>query len=332
MGYIMKTRIATIIYQEYINSKWIKKKVLFFIRKLLIKALNDPICLLLVHGRYLNIPFSHPLPDYLQKFRFYDRLPERISTYIHQKKEPLICIDVGANIGDTVAAFYKKDTDIFLAIEPNPKFNKLLVENWGWSKNVTVISDICSSSSSEDTFVIQEKIGTSSILSSESTNAIKMNCRTLDDIVKDYPFAMKANVIKIDTDGHDFSVIKGSEKLLSNNLPFLLFECDVFNNINYTEDCIKTLVFFQKIGYNHFLLYDTFGNLMGKHSLSNLSAFQDLLFYQLTSDFYYFDILIISDNDICEFYQAEIDYFTDKILNKSLQPTAIKAISSKYRN
>jgi hypothetical protein len=64
---------------------------------------------------------------------------------------------------------------------------------------------------------------------------------------------------------------------------------------------------------------------MGKYTLSNLSQFRNLLFYQLTSSFHYFDILIMRDEDLVEFYKNEINYFVGEMSNKSLQQTAIAA-------
>ena len=46
---------------------------------------------------------------------------------------------------------------------------------------------------------------------------------------------------KVDTNGHDFEVLAGAERLISRNHPVVLFECDVFNNTNYVEDCLSTL-------------------------------------------------------------------------------------------
>ena len=114
--------------------------------------------------------------------------------------------------------------------------------------------------------------------------------------------------------------------MLSRNLPALLFECIACENTTYVEDCLRTLNSLQRIGYKCFLLYDNFGNLMGRYSLSDLSPFQNLLFCQLTSgNLYYFDILVMKDEDVCEFFKTEVDYFVDKMSNKSLQRTAIAA-------
>ena len=289
----------------------------------LIRLFKDPTCSLPIHGRCMRLPLSHALPSYLQQFPSYDRLPHRISEYIHREYGHLSCIDVGANVGDTIAAFYEKDTDTFLAVEPNPRFNKLLVENWGWNRNVTIVADICSSGSSEGFFVIEERNGTASIL--ETENGIQMRRRQLDEIVDDNPSATNANVLKIDTDGHDFAVVAGSKRLLARNLPAILFECDVFKNTNYVEDCLGTLNILKQSGYSSFLLYDNIGHLMGRYSLSDLSPFLNLLFFQLISDFRYFDILAMRDEDMLPFYTAEIKYFADQIPDRSLRRTALSA-------
>jgi FkbM family methyltransferase len=316
-------KIASVVYERYLASKGIRKKAWSFVRKASIELLSDPTCSLTVHGRNLKLPLSHLLPEYMRRFPHYDRLPQRISNYIHQQQGYLNCIDVGANIGDTIAAFYKEDADTFLAIEPNQKFRNFLIENWGWNKNVTVVADICSSESSESAFVMQEKNGTAVILQTE--NGVSIRQRTLDEIAQDSSIALKANVLKIDTDGHDFKVISGAKELIRQNMPVVLFECDSFGDSNYVENCLNTLTSFQQVGYNYFLLYDNVGHLMGKHSLSELSPFRNLLFYQLTKKLYYYDILLMNDRDISQFYRAEIDYFVKQMPNKSLSQAAIAA-------
>lgn len=316
--------ISTIVYRQFISSRGLQKKFWSVMRKVLIKLLNDPICVLPVHGRDMKLPLSHELPNYLNQFHFYDRLPQRISKYLHRTKGYLSCIDVGANIGDTIAAFIYKDADTFLAVEPDPNFNKLLTKNWCTNDNVTVVSDICSSDSEEGTFEIKKKTGTASIV--QADNGIKINKRQLDEIARDHNFG-NCNLVKIDTDGHDFEVISGSKRLISESHPVVLFECDSFENANYLDDCLKALKTFKESGYNYFLLYSNFGNLMGKYSLSDDEAFKNLIFYQLTSDFCYFDIVVMMDEDIHEFYKTEVDYFIGHIPNKSMHRTAKAAAS-----
>jgi FkbM family methyltransferase len=265
---------------------------------------------------------SHPLPIYLKRHPFYDRLPERISKYVHNRYDHLICIDVGANIGGFIAAFYKHGAgnDRFLAIEPNKTFNKYLFKNYGGVDNVKILTFLCSSQSGTGTYKVLEGAGTASIVNSD--NGTVMEIKALDDIVADNPEFLEFNVLKVDTDGHDFEVIAGAKKVIASNLPIILLECDAFSNTAYVEDCLKTLRFFRDIGYNFFLLYDNFGYLMGKYPLIDLHSFRNLLFYQLTSDFYYFDILLMKDEDVVPFYTSEVAHFVDKMPNETLRQTA----------
>lgn len=318
---------ATVIYKNYLSSSGINQRFWSLGRKLLIRYYNDPNCTLPIHGRELRLPLSHSLPTYLHCFPFYDRLPQRLSAYIHQTQGYLNCIDVGANIGDTLAAFYTSDADLFLAIEPNPTFNALLTMNWGWNDNITVISELCSSTSEKGKFTIQENRGTASFY--PTTTGINLRRRRLDDIVADFPTAFSANVLKIDTDGHDFDIIAGAEGLLVRNRPALLFECHFIEGFtyfkDYVNDCLSTLDMLKQIGYDNFLLYDNFGYLMGCYSLTDLSSFRALLFYQLTSKFYYFDILLMSCEKIQRFYQTEIDLFAGQISNTTLRKAMLAA-------
>jgi len=287
---------------------------------------NDPVCTLPVHGQPLDVPLSHALPDRLTRLPFYDRLPQRISEYLHSKGEPFSCIDVGANIGDTLAAFHLQDSDVFLAIEPNPKFNRILSANWGMNPNVRILDCLCSARSDEGTYQIRETTGTASIHSSD--DGLRLSKRTLDEIVADHPAAARANVVKIDTDGYDFEVIAGARKLLSANQPALLFECADMKKPNYAEECLEALKLLEGAGYREALVYDNYGYLMGRYSLSDLRPFRNLLFYQLTSRFHYFDVLCMKDADIEAFYSKETHFFTSSVSNEAKRIAAAYAAQS----
>ena len=314
---------ASKIYKRYLKSNGIRKKLWAFARQTMIKIKQDPACVMKIHDRRMKMPLSHMHPVYLRKDPLFNKLPHRIGAYVHQKRGRLVCIDVGANIGDTIAAFYQSDNDTFLAIEPNPKYHRYLVENWGWHQNVTALAEICSSGNGEGKFAIQERKGTASFI--EDIHGTTMRYRSLDEIVKDYAFAASANVIKIDTDGHDFQVIEGAQGLLARQRPCVLFECDASENPHYAEDCVKILKLFQRNGYRNFLVYNNQGYLMGRYSLSDLAPFGNLLFFQLTSKCHHFDILVMKDEDFGGFYQAEIDFFTSLMTRKTLMNSAFAA-------
>lgn len=314
-------KIATLIYKKLLASHKLSGKLWDLCRKIFIKLFHDPSCALNIHGKHLQLPLSHQLPIYLKYHPFYDRLLGRLSDFIYNKHGHLKCIDVGANIGDSIAACLKHDTDIFLAIEPHPTFNKYLHKNFGKCPNVKIMDVVCSSSSSKtEIYQIDKKSGTASLISSKSGRV--MQTKTIDEIIKKNIKFSDANFLKIDTDGHDFKVIEGAKKIITENLPVVLFECDFFENDAYIENCMETLNFFKEVGYSSFLIYDNFGYLMGKQSLEHLSGFKHLLFYQLTSRFYYFDLLLMKEEEMRIFIILEHSFFVSKMPNKALQRVA----------
>lgn len=318
--------ISTFVYKKFLSARGVERSFWYIIKKLLINLLHDPGCVMPIHGKPLHLPLSHALPLYLNDWPFYDRLPGRISEYIHRKYGFIKCIDVGANIGDTIAAFYKDDQDRFLAIEPNKTFYKYLVQNWGGgAKNVEIFSGACGAECRTVMYEVLENAGTASLVTSE--NGTQIALRSLDNIVAQNPDFADFNILKIDTDGYDFEVIKGAQNIISANLPVILFECyPDAENANYVEDVLGLLTRFSNIGYRYFLLYDNTGYLMGKYSLGHTDDFKRLLFYQLTRNFYYFDILLMKDVDIVPFYTSEIGFFVDAMRDKSLQRSAKAAV------
>lgn len=315
-------KLPTIIYTRFLNSSGLVHHFWSTVRKLTIRLFKDPYCLLTIHGRTLQIPLSHSLPIYLQHHPYYDSLPSRLGSYMRAQCGHLYCVDVGANIGDTLAAFFQPDleNDRYLAIEPHPLFYNYLYANWGGHNNVKLIKCLCSSSNTIGAHQILEKKGTASF--SKTDRGIKLESKTLDEIVTSIRDYAGINVLKIDTDGHDFEVIAGAKEFIATCRPAVLFECEASSDGSYVETCLDILNFFQSLGYSEFLLYDNFGYFMGKFSLVDLSAFTNLLFYQLVSEFYYFDILLLRDDNIGLFYTSEVKYFIENMPHEWLQQNA----------
>lgn len=314
--------LPTYIYTRFLYSNRLGHLFWSVVRKLAIQLYKDPYCLLAIHGRTLQVPLSHSLPIYLQRFPYYDRLPSRLGSFIRAQYGNLYCVDVGANIGDTLAAFHQHGTenDKYLAIEPHPQFYRYLSANWGGHDHIRLIKCLCSSSKTTEMHQILEKKGTASFAKTDI--GIELESKTLDEIVLGIQDYAGINVLKIDTDGHDFEVIAGAKELISACRPAILFECEASSEATYVQTCLETLSYFQSLGYSEFLLYDNFGYLMGKYPLADLSAFTKLLFYQIVSEFYYFDILIMRNDDICQFYSSEVACFIENLPHEWLQQNA----------
>ena len=333
--------IFTCIYNIVVNSGRRPKIIWSLIRRAIIHIVaNKAECRMMVHGFMLTMPFSHQLPLHLSEFPFYDSLPSRIASFVRSNYGYFNCIDVGANIGDTLAAFKAKsreDKNIssnFIAIEPNPHYRKFLENNWGNESTIMILSCLCSSNEGEAEAVIHEKHGTAAITASSTfdVNRIrKFDMRTVDSLANEYKKENGYNVIKVDTDGHDYDVLMGSRKLIEENKPFVLFELDNFNDDKFAQKITEIFSLFQESGYKRFLVYDSYGYLMGIYSLDDILSFYSLIFYKLTSKFKYFDLLFIAEKYIDEFYKEEMRVFADNPENNPADAIAANHLIDKLR-
>ena len=305
-------KFLEIITKYHAKSAGVRKYFWRLIRKLLIYFLNDPDTFFLFDNKKLKIPLSHAAPEYLNIFKFYDRLPSRMSNFFVKQNIDIICIDIGANIGDSIAYFdfHKKKSSRFLAIEPNTKFFDYLKYNWGSDERVSSLKIACSSENRTINASFDEKNGTANIDKNSHGEEIKET--SLDTLISENIIFKKTNIIKIDTDGFDFDVIKGASRIIANNKPMVLFELFTINNKKYSEELKNIINLFKGNGYSSTLIYDNLGNFMGKYDLNNIFSIYKLIFYQLTRNYFFcYDFLMISDDDFNRFYSSEMDFFIE---------------------
>lgn len=144
-----------------------------------------------------------------------------------------------------------------------------------------------------------------------------MTVRCLDALIGENGFS-DCNFIKIDTDGHDFEVLKGLRKAVAEMRPAVLFESFPVGSPTYIEDFVSSMRSFAEAGYANAIAYDNFGQLFGVFDVGNLREFHDALFYQLTGKFEYFDILLLRKDDFEPFIASEVAHF---IANVPDEPT-----------
>lgn len=312
------SKIATYAYAAEI--KWINRKgkwgkanelVRRFWRQLLIKVWDDPPCLMYIHGSKLVMPLSFDNPLFLSRHPQYDSIFDRLGKCIGSIDGRLRIIDVGANIGDTVAAFLNSvniiDTKI-LAIEANPKIYGYLLENYGEHPNVWTSDYLCAMINKNGYANIQETHGTATISLSNYVSGVEMKARKLDKIVKEFSSILPCNLIKIDTDGHDIEVIAGAKELIKTSRPTVIFEYAVAVSEETVEEFINVLKFFLNAGYGEFAIYDNFGLPLGWYEISDYQHARDLLLYNGLGGVCYFDVLIMR-TDISEKFRVSEDRF-----------------------
>lgn len=164
-----------------------------------------------------------------------------------------IAIDIGANIGNHSIFFSKFFNKVF-SFEPHPKVFKLLKFNTETLKNIYQFK-FGLGNKKEIKKITENKLNLGKSRFKKNTNNVKqkkfiVQIKKLDDELKKIK---KINLIKIDVEGEELEVIKGSKNIIKLNNPIILFELDKSQFINGDPAVIKYL---KKFNYK-FAFFDS---------------------------------------------------------------------------
>lgn len=171
----------------------------------------------------------------------------------YNQKEKLIIFDVGANIGEYSCKIKEMNNSVDVyAFEPHPNtFKKLIATSkrvgfnaiqMGCSDKSGIIKfyDYLHSDSTEHATMLKDVI--EDIHHSESKE-IEVEITTIDDFMKANSIK-NINLLKIDTEGFEFNVLKGAVNALNNNMIDVIhFEFNSMNMVSrvFMRDFIKLL-------------------------------------------------------------------------------------------
>lgn len=253
------------------------------------------------------LPSDHALDLYQSTWLRYDTALGYIADVVFQKYPEASAIDIGANVGDS-AALIRKYADIpVLCIEGNPAFLEYLKQNAPRIGRVEIAECfVGDDGESVNLNRISSRAGTASIVHAiDSEGAEVLPTKSLASILSQHPNFENSKLLKIDTDGFDFYIIKTSIEVINQLSPIVYFEYDVTFQDKAEDAGLDAIQALFDIGYEYFMVYDNFGNYLISLSQQEYEKFLDLTTY-LTSNrkksktpaVYYFDICAFTENDV----------------------------------
>jgi len=258
-------------------------------------------------GRYsILLPIDHRLDQYQATWHRYDTALGYIAQAVFDKYPESCAIDIGANVGDSAALIRSGRAVPVLCVEGSPEFVECLRSNALQIGDIEI--DECFVGSDGETIHFDQTLnqgGTASIVNALTSNkGEKVAMRSLKTIIQNHSRFKDAKLLKIDTDGFDFSIIKASADIISASRPVLYFEYDLAFKSNAETEAIGAIKTLLKVGYEHFLIYDNFGNYLISLSRQDHERFVDLNSYLIsnrrrsrTPAVYYFDVCAFTDDD-----------------------------------
>ena len=273
-------------------------------------------------GHRLELPAAHDLPKIRAQHPQYESEIGRLAEFLLNRQRRLAMIDVGANVGDTVASIPCGNSGSFLCIEASPKFFAFLQRNLGSLSNVECIHAIVTEPDElSATTVMIESAGTGHLEPSRgSAVAATTPRRTLDQIIAENDRFSAPNFLKIDTDGYEMKVLRGSEEVVQTCRPAIHFELSFrhWKKVSGTswKDAAR---FLASYGYHDCLLYDNVGYLIGTDRFRESSLLPAMEAYALRRDHFYLNVITMHSGspDWEDFKKTELHHPSDSQPNST---------------
>jgi len=240
------------------------------------------------------LPPDHLLGRHQRSYKQYDRfLPHLVK---HLDKGSVV-IDVGANVGDTVAAMVAANDALrYVCVEADSDFFDYLTRNTATlqreNNQVSIDCHKCLIGLSVTGVTLRGVGGTKHAEHSEGVEALES--ATLDELVSEVECA-PPSLIKSDVDGFDYDVVDSASKTISESNCLIFFEC-YFDNEAQVEGYKNCLDRIEALGYDKFAVFDNFGGLL-TGSASKAYVFDLMEYVRRQNDgdsfrtVYYFDVL-----------------------------------------
>lgn len=237
------------------------------------RILRDPVVTHPVHGVHLAMPMSHALPRILLRHPDYSANLGRIAAALRRKYPTMAMIDIGANIGDTIAIVRRLSPVPMLCIDGDPGFFLLLQRNAGQWSDIELERAYVSVESGRIPARIESHDG-SGHLSSDHHH--QTDVKSLPDILDHHPRFWSAKLLKVDTDGFDTLIVKGARDLLQTARPAVYLEYDPHFFLGPDPDGFEVFDFLRDNDYATALFFQNTGEFHAEAGLGDEGALRRL--------------------------------------------------------
>jgi FkbM family methyltransferase len=248
----------------------IKRRLKQFVTKI-----YDPLIDLSIGKKKIKVNLSHQLPEILKKFPEYNLNIGRLTSYIEHSISGLTVIDIGANVGDTVAFIRNYSNAPILCIDGDEHFITILKQNTLKDNNVSICKAIVGKEDKTEKIKIKTEKGTGHIEASSTPIEI----RTLDSILNQFPSFKSSKLLKTDTDGFDTWILRSCENYLRTIKPILFFEFDPHFIRSNHDDPFSFIDYLKGTGYKFLIFYTNIGDYLFGCSIDEKEIIDQLIHY-----------------------------------------------------
>lgn len=230
-----------------------------------------------------------------------------INYVLKNKGKKYIVFDVGANVGDWSVSLSSKvikneikDIISIYSFEPVESTFNLLKSNMPQSSSYILVNKALSSNNGITEIFITEKNSGTNSLYDETSGVNKVRSFSIDLVTaKDFCLDNsidRIDLVKCDTEGHDFEVIKGANSLFSNS-KIGIFQFEYNHRWIFSRNVLRDVfLMFEKLPYkiaklqsNKILIYNSWHPELDRYFEANFLIIHESLIEEFNSEIVSFD-------------------------------------------
>ncbi len=245
------------------------------------------------------------MPGNNQQISLYKYYPDsntqlaRLAKVIIKKYSDAAMIDIGANVGDTIAVVRSQVDIPIVAIEGDDLSYSFLLKNITQFDGIYTLKQFLGEEK-KYLKVNMEKEGWNNTILPNTEGTKTLELKTLDEVLFDKKLShLKIKLLKIDTEGFDTIILRGCFNTISNLKPIVYLEYNGENMNKIGENGFNTIMLLKKYGYHNIYIFDCINNLIFSTTLDNNDALKQLHDYAHNKNTMipYFDICVFHSDD-----------------------------------
>jgi len=248
-----------------------------------------------VHGLPLQMPADHLLPFYVGANPLQEQPLAELAARLFARDGHFHVIDVGANIGDSAALMAARvPSGTFLCVEGSERYLPYLRTNLGQLPPgmTTFLEPVLLGEKDELAPVsLSTQFGTGFLSASPGA---RTQLRALDSVLDDERYRnLPWNLLKLDTDGYDFVILKGASRLLRARGPAVFFEYVPHLFQEKGTDPMEVFTWLTSHGYSQFTMFTNFGEKLLTVNGGSFDAVAQLSEYSASFRRLHYDVLAV---------------------------------------
>lgn len=260
---------------------------------------------MVVAGKTIKIHGGNPLR------RVYELNPQcnsqmaEVAALVEAKYPSAWAVDVGANVGDTLAILRSRTKMPILCVEGDTHCFGLLQENARQFDNVQLLNAFLSNESgSERIQTEREGWNTTLVKSQHPDRGREIKFETLDEVTARLKCQSLVKLLKVDTEGYDMRIVQGAKNILSTARPVLTWEMNKENIAVLGDDVGAHFDYLTGLGYRRFFIFDPDGKPICILGATDRLPFLSLYEYSGPAQgICYFDVWAFHQDDEQLFHQ-----------------------------